>query len=216
MSIETTSGWVRNMTAGKQAFNAGNFQIATKFFCTAADRALTFGQGNMRRNVSVSWLALCYAESGSNSLAESYLNELLCARDVLQPGVLQNEILNNLEALATVYEKRGKVNYARHLRYVMNQCASIGPVDEDEGEPTQQLLGYALRRAQVDPRIRHAERHSLKRLRYTLGTIESSHVTPNGSRQSGGTNAQGTDHRAKQQARLGFWANVFRQVNLST
>jgi tetratricopeptide (TPR) repeat protein len=104
--LGATGRWRSHKTAGKKAFQAGNYNEAEQHFSTALKHIDALGTGNTRAAATLNNLALVYKKQGKYGKAEICLRRSLRIYESVMPE--HAHVASVLTNLAGVYHAQGK------------------------------------------------------------------------------------------------------------
>jgi tetratricopeptide (TPR) repeat protein len=112
--LGATGRWRSHKTAGKKAFQAGDYNEAEKHFSAALENIDALGTGNTRAAATLNNLALVYKKQGKYGKAEICLRRALRIYESVMPGHIH--VASVLTNLAGLYHTQGKKTEAEPLR----------------------------------------------------------------------------------------------------
>lgn len=112
--LGATGRWRSHKTAGKKAFQAGDYDEAEQHFSAALKHIDALGTGNTRAAATLNNLALVYKKQGKYGKAEICLRRALRIYESVMPEHMH--VASVLTNLAGLYHVQGKNAEAEPLR----------------------------------------------------------------------------------------------------
>jgi tetratricopeptide (TPR) repeat protein len=122
--LGATGRWRSHKSAGKKAFQAGNYDEAEKHFSAALKHIDALGTGNTRAAATLNNLALVYKKQGKYGKAEICLRRALRIYESVMPEHVH--VASVLTNLAGLYHAQGNNAEAEPLRRRAREIIDAG------------------------------------------------------------------------------------------
>ena len=99
--------WDRLTSEAKRAFANGDDMVAKRYFQLAEQEAMQISPTDVRRGVSLSWLAMLYFKAANYQLADEMFLEAEHIYTTAEPSQLKTEILTNFVKLGMYASSKG-------------------------------------------------------------------------------------------------------------
>jgi hypothetical protein len=121
MRLDNEIRWEQAVEAGKKNLMGKRLVDATRHFMVAEGYSSAFGGNDVRRGLTISWMAVGYYKLGSYSLSEAFFKEAL---DILEMNLTSEyavAIATNLTNLVAIYVSQGRKGEAIRVQSVIRR-----------------------------------------------------------------------------------------------